>query len=278
MLDARLKNSLERVKDGIDLGLMHMPQRVEALARSCYAALLPRSATIYSEQFAMIALRNLLWHDPRGIVIDGGAHRGKYISHFNHIAPDKDVVAIEPVPQLARLLRRRFNARKVQVLRCALGSEAREDNLYIPRSAETLSRVGRPSMRPGLEFQLQRVQVDRLDNLVPEARWRNVALIKLDVEGAEHAALVGARGIIEAARPPIIFEHVAELESNGNTRGAIYNLLSSHGYSIWSLPQWLKGAAPFHEQSFHTCVETCAVTDFIAHTAPPSRPRGRRSF
>lgn len=71
------------------------------------------------------------------------------------------------------------------------------------------------------------VRTATLDSLYEEGIIRPPSFIKMDVEGAEHAALRGARGLLERFRPVILLsEHgTAQHEQCGE-------LLRSLGYDI----------------------------------------------
>lgn len=58
-----------------------------------------------------------------------------------------------------------------------------------------------------------------LDDVVPRFLWRRVAMVKLDIEGAEVAGLRGSVNLLKAARP-VLFLEVAEenLVMQGSSR------------------------------------------------------------
>lgn len=76
----------------------------------------------------------------------------------------------------------------------------------------------------------------RVADLVPAEDAAKVSFIKIDVEGYEIAALEGARPIIEAAKPAIMFEASASaLTQQGQTPLDVYTYLVSFGYRFWIL-------------------------------------------
>ena len=80
------------------------------------------------------------------------------------------------------------------------------------------------------------VEAKRVDSLVPREDWERVSFIKIDVEGYERSALEGARGVIEAAHPTIMFEVCAEaLGRQGLTPADMRSFLGSFGYSFFRL-------------------------------------------
>lgn len=80
------------------------------------------------------------------------------------------------------------------------------------------------------------VMAARVDSIVPAADWPRVSFVKIDVEGFELDALEGARGIIEAAHPTIMFEVSASaLARQGKTEADILDFLRSFGYAFFVL-------------------------------------------
>ena len=82
----------------------------------------------------------------------------------------------------------------------------------------------------------EEVAAARVDSIVPRDQWAKIAFVKIDVEGFEAIALEGARGILEAAHPTIMFEvYEAALARQGMTMAAMFDYLATYGYSFWKL-------------------------------------------
>ncbi len=81
---------------------------------------------------------------------------------------------------------------------------------------------------------VEEVPAVRVDEAVPVEKAGRVSFIKIDVEGYEIAALEGARAVIEAHRPAIMFEvaHSA-LARLGQTPGDVYEYLAGYGYEFY---------------------------------------------
>jgi FkbM family methyltransferase len=142
---------------------------------------------------------------PGDVVIDAGANVGAYTVVFAQwVGPEGHVYAFEPDPAAAEGLRRHVElnavSRQVTIVPAAV-SDGREARLRLSIGASSgISRVvaddGR-SGAAGLE-----VEAASLDQFCAE-RGVKPNVIKIDVEGAELAALRGARRTIAAAGPSL---------------------------------------------------------------------------
>lgn len=141
-------------------------------------------------------------------VVDAGANLGYYTLMFADLAGSSGrVAAIEPNPKAAALLRRSvfangFNA-TVEVTEAALTDvDGVELTFHSPAGLPMNARI------VGAEYAQAEGTVTvagtRLDTVL--AQWPSVDFIKMDVEGAEEAAISGAWGVIERDRPELVLE------------------------------------------------------------------------
>jgi FkbM family methyltransferase len=134
---------------------------------------------------------------PGDLVFDVGAHVGDRIACFRRLGAR--VVAVEPQPPLARLLRLMYGRRHdVVIAPVAVGREPGEIELRINIDNPTVSTastefVDAATDAPGWETQAwtrtTRVRVTTLDEMI--AQRGRPAFIKIDVEGFEAEALAG---------------------------------------------------------------------------------------
>jgi len=184
---------------------------IERAARSGYdafrsllpAAMLPvdeAKARTYDRQTVEIASRVL---PPNGNSIDAGAHCGGILRHLLKLSPEGEHWAFEPIPNLARQLRRRFPRARVEEVALADFSGAAEFH-FLPDAAAYSSLLNRADVEAGQPVRLLPVNVRRLDDVIPADI--PIALIKIDVEGAEAAVLRGAARLLQRHQPVVIFE------------------------------------------------------------------------
>ena len=132
---------------------------------------------------------------PGGTVVDVGANLGTY----THLAVElgaAHVIALEPGPAFEDLttIADTLGWRTVRILRVAASDDAGSEVLHVPAG-----QAGLASIRPVAERTDPRtVTTQRLDTI--ELPGGDVALLKIDVEGAEAAVLEGADGWLRARR------------------------------------------------------------------------------
>jgi len=185
----------------------------------------PELASLFEEN-AYIDLLLKTAIAPETNCIDGGAHLGSVTSAMLRRAPKGKHLAIEPMPDKAELLRRKFR-NNVVVEEVAIGKEPGTADFYLSKKSGYNSLRGLKS-QPTLT-----VAVDTLDHLV--SKEQRIGFIKLDLEGGEHDALLGARELIARDRPVILFECTRTgLDNFGLSPADMYSLFNQTlGYRIF---------------------------------------------
>lgn len=163
-----------------------------------------------------------------GTVVDIGANYGMYLSRLVELG--QRCIAFEPIPRLAKMLRRGFRAR-AEVHAVALSGEGGgEVTLRLPRlrtgyatvePANELSSLKSPTMR---EVKVPRRTLDDY-GLV------DASFIKIDVEGHEEQVLVGAQQTLARCGPTLLVE--VEDRHNPGSIGRICKRLERLDYEAY---------------------------------------------
>jgi FkbM family methyltransferase len=205
---------------------------------------------------------------PDSCCIDVGAHRGTILEHMARIAPRGTHYAFEPLPPLAAELAQRFPA--AQVVAAAVSDRrGRAEFVHVENDPAYSGLQTRIYDRPDPILTRIQVEVTRIDDAIPPDTA--IALIKLDIEGGEYHALLGAAATIRRCRPVLIFE--AGRKSTGQygiAPEALYRFVTGElGYRLSTMQRWLAGQPGYSEAEFvgnwHHGSDFC----FIAH--PPER-------
>jgi FkbM family methyltransferase len=155
------------------------------------------------------------WLRPGDIVIDAGANIGCHTCPMAiRVAPHGFVIAIEPVDRLADRLEAncRINGiANVTVIRSAVSSTVGKRRLAIPSTGDANqgnASLHRPPFPGGEELDLETTTIDEF---VANLGLASLRLIKLDLEGDDYDALLGAAETLRRFRPVVAFEYHPDL-------------------------------------------------------------------
>ena len=145
---------------------------------------------------------------PGDVVWDVGANIGVYTRLFlDRVGTGGHVVAVEPVPSNAAILRNLGPSERLTVVEGALASSDGEMPLVVSgKSGETSSIGGGPDALT--------VRVARGDTLIDEGVPRP-QIVKIDVEGFEGDVLDGMSRVLPAVRSVIIEVHFTAMARRG---------------------------------------------------------------
>lgn len=141
------------------------------------------------------------------VIFDVGANAGIYSLAALAVQPDLAVHAFEPTPEIADRLRQTAKLNGLQNL------EVHEVAIYRETGSALLNRWrGKAGSNEGMNFITaadsldgERVEAVCLDRFCYERRINRIDLLKLDIQGQEHSALMGAIGLLESGRVGTIF-------------------------------------------------------------------------
>jgi FkbM family methyltransferase len=199
----------------------------------------------------LILLRNGEWQPevweslspalPKGAVfLDVGAHIGTFtLKAARQVGPDGKVIAFEPNPETAALLRDNLSANhldNVAVEGIACADKDQELTLY----AAPINNTGASSLSQanaeygdGAALRPFHVRGRPIDDVVGELNLSRVDAIKIDAEGAELQVIRGAMETLKRFHPKIVLEMVpAQLANFHTTPEEVTALIRSTGYTM----------------------------------------------
>ena len=179
-------------------------------------------------------------------------------------APRGEHFAVEPLPEYAARLRTKFP--RVHVLEMALADTSGTSDFLAAVEDPTRSGL-RTQEYPRAVEHLKHitVRVARMDEVIPDSL--KIALIKIDVEGAEYAVLKGAAKTIRRSRPVIVFEYgKAGVEHYGTTSEMMWSLLhDQYGLELALMRTYLDGGPAYTKDEFQAMVKSTADWMFVAY-------------
>jgi FkbM family methyltransferase len=197
----------------------------------CPQAVLNWREARYYARYGEVELHLLefLCHRDRD-AIDVGANDGSYVHYLRRYV--RRVIAFEPMPALAHMLRRKFR-RGVVVESLALSDAAGRVSLCMPvvdgavvNGCSTISSAA-SAVYPA--HRAIEVPMDRLDDVY----GGDVGFIKIDVEGHQQAVLDGAVATIRRCQPRMLVEAEERLSPGGLARAkAYFKPLGYRGYYV----------------------------------------------
>jgi FkbM family methyltransferase len=175
---------------------------------------------------------------PGDVFLDAGAHVGYYSLIASQIVSHAGSVhAFEPMPWNVSRLQQTIkmnNISNIAVNQVAVGSREDTIQLYYQGTNNMQGASMIPSIRR--ESALDVAQIT-LDEYVRSSAIDHVALIKLDIEGAEPHALLGMKDLISRTDAPHIMCEIAPhfLEPQGLNSLDITRHLADHGYNCYRI-------------------------------------------
>ena len=175
------------------------------------------------------------------MVVDVGANLGQWISAFMVFARVERLEAFEPNPEAFAALQASLGKRpNTHLHNLALGDKRTTCNLNVMYNSDMSSflepTVAMQSAYAPAADVIKQVAVDvvPLDDCIdPETR---IDLIKIDVQGAEHAVLRGARNSLKQTRAVVIETNFTPHYVGDGSFGTLYHQLTEElGFDFWDV-------------------------------------------
>lgn len=177
--------------------------------------------------------------EPGMVVLDIGANVGFYSLFFARlVGPAGRVYAFEPDPLSRRILERRRRAAglaNLEIAPVALGDREGRVTLYCNPANRADNRLHDSLQAPGVEA--VDVPLTTLDAFCAERGIARIDAVKMDVQGAEVAALRGMSETLRKAPPRWLFlEFEPELlRGAGASPEELWALLDEYGYEAFAV-------------------------------------------
>ena len=189
---------------------------------------------------------------PTDVIYDVGANVGMYALALATGAPDRRVLAFEPVPgtvdQLKANVRRNRLADQIEIHAYGLGAESVTRDCFVSTLPELSGFDRESATRFGASLAKRvRVPVRRLDDIVESAQSQDIVesaqtsdivgpsqppdVVKLDVEGNGPAVLRGGMQTLRAHRPTLFIE-IHEEGLSTDPRAELERVLETVPYVI----------------------------------------------
>lgn len=186
-------------------------------------------------------MRRLL--EPGTVYLDIGANIGLMSVPILKYCTGSKVVSIEASPDTARYLESTWAGSgycdRWVIVNEAVG-EVPGTNTYYCGTDEFGAFDGSRDTGRGGEKKAIIVNVTTVDRIWTSLDRPQVSLIKLDIEGGEYDALLGAMNCLRETRPAVLLEwNPVNLRAYDRSQGSLVSLADSIGYDIYSVPRYM---------------------------------------
>jgi FkbM family methyltransferase len=193
---------------------------------------------------------NRCWDDQKAllgdradmVILDVGANSGQTTRQYRAIFPNAQIYCFEPQPDLCRQIEAQFQRDpKVSVYACAVGAAEGTANLYLNAKRATSSLLAPDSnhLSPGYSTMLkneavQAVSVITIDAFATSKNLTHIDLLKMDIQGGEYEALLGAKDLLSQSCIDLIYLEAffVPMYSNQPLFGDIVNYLAKWNYKL----------------------------------------------
>jgi FkbM family methyltransferase len=170
-------------------------------------------------------------------VLDIGANTGQFAAEIHRILPDAAIYSFEPLKDCCeRLVETMRDVPKFKAFDFALGQEA--SGLEMHRSEFSLSSSILPMAEPHTQafpftrgVVLERIRVERLDDVAASLQLVDNILIKIDVQGFEDRVIAGGPNTIARAKVLIVEMSFKKLYEGQPLFDRIYDTLTRIGFA-----------------------------------------------
>jgi FkbM family methyltransferase len=216
-------------------------QKLKSLVHAAGFDVRRRSDAYLAQTDPLHALDKLLRGQPKPLLFDVGANRGQTVGKLLSRFPGATIHAFEPGDEAFADLTRAYGAdSRVVRHHFAVGSKSGTTTFYAMKDDRTssLARPGEAAQDFSVEVKgAVQVPIRTLDDVIEEMGSPHVDLLKMDIQGAEVAALTGAaktlgRRGISTVYAEVMFTKVYEEQA---TFGALADLLGRYGFELVGL-------------------------------------------
>ncbi len=174
---------------------------------------------------------------PGDQVLDIGAHIGLFATAAAQLTGNNGkVYAFEPAAETQVLLRQTISINRmenvIEPYSEAMGASSGKTVFYVsPIKGDNSNSL--VSYKDDRELQAMEVNMFSIDDFVKNKNLQKLAFIKIDVEGAEYDALMGAMTTLKNLRPVcIVAIHPEPIAAKGDSLEKIYDLIIDCGYQV----------------------------------------------
>ena len=216
---------------------------------------------IHERDNSIFLLHNFSLKDNE-IALDIGANLGWFSVLLNRLSKDGSLIySFEPDEANFNLLKYNLLSNgcdNVKPVKLAISNEVGTSNFF----KYPIKNTGRHSLLPKGGLEKVHVKTTTLDSFLSTNELSRVKYLKIDIEGYEYFALLGATHLLNF-NPIIMMEYSPDLYNASCSADKLIDLLSSKSYKPFILNNGI-----LKEISFKELLKTDKQIDIFLHTSP----------
>jgi len=173
------------------------------------------------------------------ICIDVGAHRGDFVKELSTCVKLEKAILIEPIPEFVEILKEKLNNKDYLIFQNVITDiDKSEKDFLINEMPATSSLFEFNSQMEELNNintnlkNKQKVITRTIDSIVIETKLKKIDILKIDVQGAEHLVINGAKETLKKTKFAYIELSFKPLYKGSSVFHEIYKLMENHGFIL----------------------------------------------
>lgn len=176
-------------------------------------------------------------------IVDGGALTGKWAKKVHNIYPDSNFIVVEPNPLVQDSIKETLKdvpKEKYHLVEAALADSESTMNLNVwadPRHSKPLTQFAASSLKSHVQGEPNKsfsVKVTKLDTVVDTNQF-GCDLIKLDLQGAEKEALLGAKECLKKAEVVVCEFGLLDAYVERTTPNDLIQMLAEYNFCLYDI-------------------------------------------
>ncbi len=197
--------------------------------------------------------------------IDVGCHKGEILDSMIRLSPGGRHFGFEPIPPLFNQLKTKYE-NKATIYPFALSDRNGTSTFQFVRNAPAYSGIIKRKYDIEVpDIEEINVELKTLDEVIPQDT--KIDFIKIDVEGGEFGVLKGAKQLLKASKPVIVFEcGLGASDFYGTEPADLYSFITIEvGLKISLLKSFIQASSPLTIQEYKMYFNSGKEYYFIAH-------------